>query len=351
MKVVLLIEDNTDIRENMAEIIGMANYKVLTAPDGKEGVGIAIAQKPDIIVCDIMMPVLDGYGVLLMLQKNTETQHIPFIFLTAKAERMEIRKGMELGADDYITKPFNGTELLNAIESRLRKAELVKMDVKPGIDGFDTLLSNVSGNEALNTLRENRTVNKFKKKQIVYAEGNHPLRLFYLQRGKIKTYKTNDEGKELVINLYKEGDFFGFISLLEGTIYKETAEAMEESEIALIPKEDFEQLVNNNRQIMQKFIKLLANDVTDREQQLLNIAYNSLRRKVADALLTLNRKYKNANEMFEIDLSRENLANIAGTAKESLIRTLSDFKDEKLIDINGGTITLLDPVKLQKMFN
>ena len=126
MRTILLIEDNQDIRENMAEILEMSNYKVLTAPDGKEGVALAIEHKPDLVVCDIMMPVLDGYGVIHMLQKNGDTSNIPFIFLTAKAERAEIRKGMELGADDYITKPFNGTELLSAIETRLRKADIVK---------------------------------------------------------------------------------------------------------------------------------------------------------------------------------------------------------------------------------
>lgn len=351
MKTILLIEDNDEIRENMAEIIEMANYEVLSASNGKEGVAVAFERKPDLIICDIMMPVLDGYGVLLMLQKNSETQNIPFIFLTAKAERSEIRKGMELGADDYITKPFNGTELLNAIESRLKKVELLKIDVNPGINGFDTLLNSVSSKEALKNLAEDRIVNKFKKKQVIYSEGNHPLRLFYLQSGKVKTYKTNDDGKELVVNLYKEGDFFGYVSLLEGTMYKETAEAIEEAEIALIPREDFEHLVNNNRQIMQKFIKLLANNVTEREQQLLNIAYNSLRRKVADALLTLNKKYNSTEKSYAIDLSRENLASIAGTAKESLIRTLSDFKDEGLIEINGGNITLLDEKKLERLAN
>jgi CRP/FNR family transcriptional regulator, cyclic AMP receptor protein len=85
MRTILLIEDNQDIRENMAEILEMSNYKVLTAPDGKEGVALAIEHKPDLVVCDIMMPVLDGYGVIHMLQKNDDTSNIPFIFLTAKA--------------------------------------------------------------------------------------------------------------------------------------------------------------------------------------------------------------------------------------------------------------------------
>jgi CRP/FNR family transcriptional regulator, cyclic AMP receptor protein len=351
MKTILLIEDNQDIRENMAEIIEMSGYKVISAADGKEGVAKAFAHKPALIICDIMMPVLDGYGVLHMLQKNNETQNIPFIFLTAKAERAEIRKGMEMGADDYITKPFNGTELLNAIESRLRKVELLAQELQPGMQGFDALINNAGGKEALEKLAADRSVNKFKKKQIIYSEGSNPLRLFYLQKGKVKTYKTNYDGKELVVNLYKEGDFFGFLSLLDSTVYKETAEAIEECEIAMIPKEEFEQLVNNNREIMQKFIKLLANNVAEREQQLLNIAYNSLRKKVADALLVIYRKYKTQDANYTIDISRENLATIAGTAKESLIRTLSDFKDEKLLEITNGSITILNEQKLEKMIN
>jgi DNA-binding response OmpR family regulator len=110
MKTILLIEDNREIRENMSEILELSGYQVFTAQDGKQGVSSAIDNKPDIIICDIMMPVLDGYGVIHMLQKHIETRNIPFIFLTAKAERDEVRKGMSLGADDYITKPFNGTE-------------------------------------------------------------------------------------------------------------------------------------------------------------------------------------------------------------------------------------------------
>ena len=86
-----------------------------TAENGKIGVETALEHKPDLIICDIMMPVLDGYGVLHLLHKNPEIQNTPFIFLTAKTERSDMRKGMELGADDYLTKPFEGTELINAV--------------------------------------------------------------------------------------------------------------------------------------------------------------------------------------------------------------------------------------------
>ncbi|MGN6566529.1 MAG: response regulator [Flavipsychrobacter sp.] len=351
MKTILLIEDNEEIRENMGEILELSNYKVLTAADGKEGVAMAIQHKPDLIICDIMMPVLDGYGVIHMLQKNEDTQNIPFIFLTAKAERSEIRKGMELGADDYITKPFNGTELLNAVETRLRKSELIRKEIAAGLQGLDELVTTVGGKDALKTFADNRTSSKFKKKQIIYSEGNHPHRMYFIEKGKVKAYKTNDDGKELVIALYNEGDFFGYMAMLEGTAYKETAEALEDTEVAVIPKEDFENLINNNKDVMQKFIKLLANNITERENQLLSLAYNSLRKKVADALLTIHNKYNGGNTENLIDISRENLANIAGTAKESVIRTLSDFKDEKLIDIRNGDIAILNEKKLQNLIN
>ena len=105
-KTILVIDDNNDIRENTAEILELAGYKTFTAENGKRGVEVAVREKPSVIICDIMMPELDGYGVLHLLRKNPDTQNIPFIFLTAKTERSDFRKGMEMGADDYVTKPF-----------------------------------------------------------------------------------------------------------------------------------------------------------------------------------------------------------------------------------------------------
>lgn len=351
MKTILIIEDNKDIRENMTEILELAHYNVILAENGKLGVTLALEYKPALIICDIMMPVLDGYGVIHMLQKNAETNHIPFIFLTAKAEHNEIRKGMELGADDYITKPFNGTELLNAVECRIKKYELQNPTIS-GLSRLNTLISNVTGKEALNSFKENRSINKYKKKQVIYSEDNHPSKLFYIQKGKIKTFKMNEDGKEFVIGLYNSGDFLGYTALLEDSIYKETAETLEDCEVAIIPKIEFEELIHSNPDVLQKFVQLLANNVTDMEVQLLGLAYNSLRKKVADTLIMLSNKYKKDNEQqFVISMSRENLANIAGTAKESLIRTLSDFKAESLIDIVQGNIVILEETKLLQMLN
>jgi len=351
MKKILLIEDNEDIRENTAEILEMSNYRVFTAKDGKEGVEVALREIPDLIICDIMMPELDGYGVLHILQRNNDTRNTPFIFLTAKTERMDFRKGMELGADDYITKPFNGTELLNAAESRLKKVDLLKEEFS-GLKGLQDLMKASDGKDMLKELAGGRNVNKYKKKQLIFTEGNRPNCLFYVTKGKVKTSKTNDDGKGLVVGLYNEGDFLGHIALLENTNYKETAEAIEETELAVIPREDFEVLINNSHEVSRKFIQLLASNISEKENQLLGLAYNSLRKKVADALIAIYRKYNaTQNEGFTIDISRENLATIAGTATESLIRTLGDFKNEKLIEINDGSITILNEKKLENLVN
>lgn len=351
MKKILLIEDNDDIRNNTAEILELSNYKVIVAENGKVGVAKAIEHTPDLIICDIMMPVLDGYGVLHAVHKNEGIKNTPFIFLTAKTERTDFRRGMELGADDFITKPFDGTELLNAVDSRLKKFDLLREDLLSGMEGLNHLME-LSGNNTLESITENRDTNIYKKKQIIYSEGNHPNRLYYVLKGKVKTFKTHEDGKELVTDLYSEGDFLGYIPLLEGTVYKETAEALELTELAIIPKEDFDELLNKNPEVSKKFIQLLANSIAVKEEHLLGLAYNSLRQKVAEALITIQKKYKKENDTeFYIDISRENLASIAGSATESLIRTLSDFRSEKLIDITQGKISIINQHKLERLLN
>jgi len=353
MKKILLIEDNEDVRNNTAEILELSNYEVIVAENGKTGIEKALEHLPDLIICDIMMPVLDGYGVLHAVHKNNTIKNTPFIFLTAKTERSDFRKGMELGADDYITKPFSGTELLNAVDSRLKKIDLLKQELSPGIEGLQYLMETSIGKDYIKLLTEDRNINKYRKKQIIYSEGNHPNRLYYVLKGKVKAYKSNDNGKELVTELFLPGDFLGYVAMLEDTVYKDSAAALEETELAIIPREDFDQLINTNKEVAQKFIKLLAKNISERENQLVNIAYNSLRKKVADALLMLYKKYHKIPESAEsMVISRGSLATIAGTAKESLIRTLSDFRNENLIDIKkDGSIHILNLKKLEFLIN
>jgi len=135
MKKILLIEDSPDVREMTAEILELENYVVATAENGKVGLEKVNLFEPDLILCDIMMPELDGYGVFKKLDQHPKTAIIPFIFLTAKSEKSDLRKGMNLGADDYLTKPFEANDLLTAIETRLRKNELMNKEFSPNPKG------------------------------------------------------------------------------------------------------------------------------------------------------------------------------------------------------------------------
>jgi len=116
MKTVLVIEDNLEIRENTAEILELAGFRVITAENGKEGLSIAFSEKPDIVLCDIMMPGMDGYQVIKEIRDNPLTAGISFIYVTASAEKTDVKIAMDLGADGYVRKPFDISDLLEAIE-------------------------------------------------------------------------------------------------------------------------------------------------------------------------------------------------------------------------------------------
>jgi len=351
MKKILLIEDNKDMRENTAEILELSNYQVMTAKNGKEGLELATKEKPDLIICDIMMPVLDGYGVLHMLSKKPDTAGIPLIFLTAKAERSDFRKGMEMGADDYVTKPFDDIELLNAVESRLKKSELMKREFSRNMDGLNEFLSHAKGVDELKQLSVNRKMHAFKKKEVIYMEGDDISGIAFIAKGRVKTFKANEDGKELITGIHTEGNFIGYIDLFESKHYTESAEALDETEMCFIPKEDFFALIFSNRDVAAKFIKMLSDNIAEKEEQLLRLAYNSVRKRIAEALVTLNNRFKKDDAPSRINISREDLANYVGTATETTIRVLSDFKEEKLIEIDRGNINILNPQKLAAMKN
>ncbi|CCH53787.1 putative transcriptional regulator ycf27 AltName: Full=OmpR-like protein [Fibrisoma limi BUZ 3] len=350
MKTILLIEDNDAIRENTAEILELTGYSVQTAENGKVGVEKALVHKPDLVICDIMMPVLDGYGVLHIFNKNPQLAGVPFIFLTAKTERADFRKGMELGADDYLTKPFDESELLSAIEGRLNRFQTIgpatlRPDYNLQQEGLDPFLDDARQVGNLQSLSADRKVHAVRKKQFVYTEGDEPTRLFFIKSGKVKTIRTNADGKEFITGLYNAGDFFGYLALLENTEYTDSAVTLEDTELLYIPEADFRQLLLANPEVSQQFIKLLAGRVGEREQQLLGMAYSSLRRRVADTLLRLHEQQPDA----VIQLSRDDLAAMIGTATESLIRTLSEFKQDGLIEImTTGGIRILQPDKLRR---
>jgi CRP-like cAMP-binding protein/CheY-like chemotaxis protein len=347
-KQVLIIEDNDDIRENIVEILELADFRVLQAANGKIGVDLAIKNKPDIILCDIMMPDLDGYGVLYMLNKNPETAAIPFIFLTAKAERVDLRKGMEMGADDYLTKPFDDIELLNAIETRLKKKGIQEEFYTKPLDKLNGLLAKSNGLAELKRVIAERKSRQFKKNQVIYYDGDKGNGLYIVLSGKIKTMKLAEDGRELMTGIYGTDEYLGVNAMLAGEPYADTATALEDSQLCLIPKEQLDELINHYPDVARQFISILANDVRDKEEQLLHLAYNSVRKRMAGSLLRLY-KQSESNESFKI--SREDLAALAGMATETVSRTLTDFKDEGLIEKKGSLITIIDEKRLAKMKN
>jgi CRP-like cAMP-binding protein/CheY-like chemotaxis protein len=346
MKKILLIEDNPEVRENTNEILSLANYEVITAENGKIGVELAQRESPDLIICDIMMPELDGYGVLHILSKKPVTARIPFIFLTAKTEKTDIRKGMNLGADDYLTKPFDDTDLLNAIEARLYKNAMQQKNYDSTPEGLDNFIRDAQHVLNLKDLCKDKKVKQLKKKTEVFSEGDSPMYIYFVKSGNIKTFKSHPDGKELITNLYKQNDFFGYEALLENNAYKESAIALEDTELIAIPRHDFLTLLQSHPDVSASFISLLCKKLSDKESQLLNLAYNSVRQRTAEALLKVW-QMKESKEI--ISISRDDLAKLVGTASESVIRVLSDFKDEGLIEIESGKIKVTQPAKLEKV--
>ena len=345
MKTILLIEDDAIIRENTAELLEMAGFAVLTAADGQLGVAQALDHKPDLVVCDIMMPVLDGYGVLQIFNQNAQLAGVPFIFLTAKTERTDLRRGMALGADDYLTKPFDKTELLSAITGRLNRFQHLKPEYDATAQGLGEFMDDARAVGQLDGLSADRKVHLLRKKQDVYLEGDEPTRVYFVQAGRVKTVKTTDGGKELIMGLYGPGEFFGYLPILDHTAHTDSAVAVDESELVYIPKNDFTQLLLRNPEVGQQFIRLLAGRVGERETQLLAMAYSSIRRRVADTLMHL---HEQAGPDGSIQLSRDDLAAMVGTAPESLIRTLSEFKADGLVELMPKSIRVLEPQKLRR---
>lgn len=342
---ILIIEDNKDVRENLEELLTLSGYEVQTAENGKIGATRAMESVPDLILCDIMMPELDGFGVLRILSNNPVTMDIPFIFLTAKTEKEDFRKGMGLGADDYITKPYDDVQLLDTVEIRLKKSARIKSSFERTGQGLQRFIDEAKAQKEFDKLSENREIRKYRKKDMIYEAGQYPKWLYFVVSGSVKAYQINDFGKEFTTNIFSKGDFFGYLTLLKGDKYYDNVSVIDDCELSLIPIEDFSLLLFNNREFSAKFIKMLANQSEEMEHQLIEMAYSSVRKRVANALL----KFSESKNSTTMAILRDDIASLAGTAKETTIRTLSDFKSEGLISIDENKIELLKIDKLRNM--
>ncbi|MGW9685744.1 response regulator [Flagellimonas sp. 2504JD1-5] len=338
MKKVLVIEDYKDVRENTMEILELANYTVMSAENGKIGVKMAKEWLPDIIVSDIMMPEMDGYDVLKILSQDEQIAGIPFIFLTAKDEKGDLRKGMSLGADDYLFKPFEAQELLDAIKMRLKKSDFLQQKFSKTANGVNHFFKEASTYLGIELLSDDRKLQEFKNREEIYQEGDAAHHLYFIQEGSVKVFRVTESGKEMVTGMYGEGDFIGQLSLLnsEGT-YLDTAIALERAKVMSIPKEDFTKLVYKNREVSNKFLDIISNNMIHLQEQLVDVAYSTVKQRTARALLELHKKGfiedKDSKERMGVEILREDLAGMIGTAKETTIRAITDFREQGLVGV------------------
>jgi CRP/FNR family transcriptional regulator, polysaccharide utilization system transcription regulator len=336
MNTILLIEDNADVRENIAEILTLAGYQVTSCKNGKEGIQQLSSVSPDLILCDVMMPDLDGYGVLKIINTHAQWSKIPFIFLTAKAELTDMRKGMSMGAADYITKPFDDKDLLDSIELRLSKyaphTENRHLEKVHEVDHKYLLHSLMASIDKF----ELRT---YAKKNTIIAEGQMSRYVYLVKKGLVKNILTNELGKDFITTILSDNTIFGHEGILLQKPCHYTAITLEESSIYLIPKDFFTDLIQKDMHAMASLLKQSLSTTFHYENQLIEQAYGSVRHKVAHALL-LFYQYNDGKKTFLAQ--REDLASVAGTAKETLIRTLSELKNEGLIEIQDHFISILN---------
>lgn len=193
----------------------------------------------------------------------------------------------------------------------------------------------------------------FKKGQLIFSEGSRPRGLFCINTGKVKVYKMGDEGKDQILHLSKPGDILGYRAILSGDLYSCSASALEDSSVCFIPQSLFRSLVEKNVNLSLQIIKLLSTELKSAEKHITDIAQKPVRERVAEVLLLLKETFGMSADGKTINaiLTREEIANIAGTATESCIRILSELKNDKIIELKGKNIILLNLPMLVKTAN
>lgn len=343
-KSVLLIEDDLVLAENTQELLELSGYKVFASYDGKCGLAKALKQHPDIILSDITMPELDGYAVYEALQQNRNTRNIPFIFMTARSSMVDIRKGMNLGADDYITKPFNEEDLILSIEKRLEKRDqLLKKECLKGQKHNSAPLEDLK-----EYFKANGEQIEIEKNEEIFMEDRNASFIYLLDYGLIKTFRLDELGKELITGISQKGDFLGFYSFKCPCYYPESATALERCTLYRISHEEFVQLLERDQELTLEYAELLSSHLDILKTHLLEMAYGSVLSKTAGTLLEFISKCgEQAQPVLQI--SRSDMASVAGISTESFIRSLSSLKAKGIIDIIGRTIKILDLRELQNM--
>ncbi len=207
--------------------------------------------------------------------------------------------------------------------------------------------------EELTGLSIQKQCNYYQKGQTIFNEGNSPTGLYCINKGKVKISQAGSEGKEQIIRLAKDSDILGYRALISGEAYSATASVIEDSKICLIPKTVFYEIIQNNSDLTSSIMKLLANDLKDAESKITNIAQKPVLERVAETLLMLREYYglEDEDKSLNITITREEIANIVGTATETVIRLMSELRKEGLIELEGKKIRILKSDALLKIAN
>jgi len=347
-KTILLIEDDKILRENTRELLEFAGYNVVTATNGTSGIDKAKEHIPDVILCDIVMPETNGYGVLEILSSHHTTRYIPFIFLSAKTEIKNIRKGMVLGADDYIAKPFTEEDLIATIERRIEKSAMISRVLEKEYSSHqaDTENDIRNLNELKNFFDDNGNLLSFKEGETTYSYGEHSKNVYLIIKGFVKCFRVDEKGKVLTTAIHKPDEFLGITSFYENTIYHESATALDDVHLAGISKKTLNQILGEHQNISLELMEVLNHDLEEIKEQLLHMAYGSVRRKTAQSLLYFAKAF-NKKPKENMHVLRTDLASVAGIATETLIRTLSGFKRSGYLEVDKQYIRIMDQAQLE----
>ncbi|MDP2387608.1 MAG: Crp/Fnr family transcriptional regulator [Bacteroidota bacterium] len=208
--------------------------------------------------------------------------------------------------------------------------------------------------EDLDLLNKNMVCHTYKKGEILFREGSYPTGIYYIKKGKVKKYKTDKEGREQIFYVCKKGELLGYHALISEEKYTDTATTIEESIIAFIPKDDFLKAIQISSILSNRLLKCMSHEFGVLVNSLTIFAQRTVRERLALSLTLLRDKYKKEDQgkkPVELDLSRDDLAKFVGTARETLVRVLHDFKEEGLITTNGRKIILKKPLEISKIAN
>jgi CRP-like cAMP-binding protein/ActR/RegA family two-component response regulator len=341
MKTVLLIEDDLTLLANTKELLELYNYKVWYAQNGEIGVNLALQTNPDIIICDMIMPVLDGNGVFEKLFANKATRDIPFIFLSCKSDMNSMKKRMSLEVCDHILKPFKIRDLIKLIEKKLVKPSNFDQNTTKKSYPFSEPLRINSLDQLREFFKKAGEIQAFSKHEVIYRERKNADSIYFVEEGLLKTHRMDEFGKELITGIYKTGEFLGFYSFKNLSSYPETASALENGSLYRLSIKQFQEILSGSHQLTLELAQLQSENLAVLRSHLLEMAYGSVLKKTTNTILKFVDGAQD-NLLEAIKISRSDLASIAGISTESLIRSLSLLKKEKLIDIEGRNIKILN---------